>query len=184
MLISEHPKNQTKEHYELMQIAKVLVKHRGCGIISEEVSTFKDKKEPTNRTKKGIVDVAGAKISFKNTKKMPSIDFYCFEAKASLADFRNGFNSGGDYNYIIAPKGIIPPKEIPRGIGFYEVDLENYKLSFTRIIRGIKLVKRPQRKKLGIHYLTRIKKMVYIAQRATNTDLYKYCKIKVEGFNA
>lgn len=44
------------------------------------------------------------------------------EAKASLSDFRAGFNVSGDYSYIIAPKGIIPIKEVPKSIGLLEFD--------------------------------------------------------------
>lgn len=84
-----------------------------------------------------------------------------------------------DKTYIIAPKGVIPSEEIPKGIGFYEVDLNNYRMSFRKIYKGITLVKRASTRHKKRHYRTRMLMFLYIAQRATNMDLYKNCKIDI-----
>ena len=48
-------------------------------------------------------------------------DFYCYEIKSSLEDFRskNGHNFLGDYNYYVIPENVYKrlEKEIPWGIG-------------------------------------------------------------------
>jgi hypothetical protein len=48
-------------------------------------------------------------------------DFYCYEIKSSLEDFRskNGHNFIGDYNYYVIPENVYEhvEKEIPFGIG-------------------------------------------------------------------
>lgn len=107
-----------------------------------------------------------------------------FEAKASLSDYRNGFNAGADKTYIIAPKGIIPYNEIPKGIGFYEVDLKNYKISIVKnkgivLNDGIKLIKRASSRHKNRQYRTKLLMLTYIAQRVTNMDIYNNCKIKM-----
>lgn len=115
-------------------------------------------------------------------KELPKIELIGFEAKASLADYKNGFNAGADKTYIIAPKGIIPKDIIPEGIGLYEVDLDNYKVSNGKkgiMVEGVTLVKRAAIRHKGRHYKTKVLRLLYIAQRATNMDLYKNNKIQI-----
>lgn len=180
MLLKDHPKNESAQHYELKQIAKYIAKQKGCTIIAEEVDGFMDCDIKMNANKHGKVDVAAIKIVDTSTKELPDIVSYAFESKASLSDFKSGFNAGADYNYIIAPKGVIPQELIPKGVGFYEIDLDNYSLSFLKQYSGIELVKRASNRGKGRHYRTRFKRMQYVAARTTNMDLYNNCKIKME----
>jgi len=176
MLIQPHPKNETSQHYELKQISKYLARHKGCRIIAEEVSGFADK---TISNKSGIVDVAGIRFTPRIVRELPDIVTYGFEAKASLADFRNGFNAGANYTYIIAPKGIVNKNLIPEGIGFYEVDLDNYKIGFNRVYYGVELIKKPQKRHAKKHHRTKFYDMKAVATRATNQDMFSNPKIMI-----
>lgn len=53
-------------------------------------------------------------------------DFYCFEIKSSVEDFRskNGHNFLGDYNYYVMPEEVYEQvkSEIPYGVGVYVPD--------------------------------------------------------------
>lgn len=172
---SNTPRNESKEHYELKQIAKIIAKQRGCQIVADEVLGFGDSK--ICMSKNGVVDVAGAKLTYKTAKKSSlEILTYGYEAKASLADFKNGFNAGADYTYIIAPQGVIPHDLIPEGVGLYEVDLENYRLSHLRKYSGINLSIKPK-KRHKYSFETELDMMINIARRSTNIDLYKHCDI-------
>ena len=78
---------------------------------------------------KDIIDVVGAKTKSWYGGKIQDVKIMGIEAKASKSDFRNGFCTGCEYTYIIAPIGIIPVEELPKNIGLIEVDLKNYTLT-------------------------------------------------------
>lgn len=58
-------------------------------------------------------------------------DFYCYEIKSSVEDFRskNGHNFIGDYNYYVMPEEVYASvsKEIPYYVGVYIPNGMNYK---------------------------------------------------------
>lgn len=58
-------------------------------------------------------------------------DFYCYEIKSSMEDFRskNGHNFIGDYNYYIMPEDVYEKvkNEIPYFIGVLVPDNKNYR---------------------------------------------------------
>lgn len=58
-------------------------------------------------------------------------DFYCYEVKSSVDDFRskNGHNFIGDYNYYIMPEEVYEKikNEIPYGIGVFVPEKKNYR---------------------------------------------------------
>ena len=71
--------------------------------------------------------------------------FYGVEAKASKADFKNGFNTFCDYTYIIAPKGVLDKKDIPKYIGLLEVDFDKVLIPFypvPTVSSGVRVTKR------------------------------------------
>jgi len=179
MLIVPHPRNESNEHFEMKCIARLLLKHKGCQVSAFEVSGFYDKLSLSyfGKKKSGILDVAGAKMGYGEIRENPSIKTYGFEAKASLADYKNGFNAGTDLTYVIAPKGMLSLDIIPTGIGLYEVDLNNYGIDYKQVHYGIELVKQATNRHKRRHYRTKLKHMIYIAQRATNMDLYKTPRI-------
>lgn len=57
-------------------------------------------------------------------------DFYCYEVKSSVEDFRskNGHNFLGDYNYYIMPEEVYTKvqNEIPYRVGVYVPEKKNY----------------------------------------------------------
>lgn len=66
-------------------------------------------------------------------------DFYCYEVKSSVEDFRskNGHNFIGDFNYYVMPKEIYDEvkKEIPYYVGVY-----------VPYVWGLELVKKAKRR--------------------------------------
>lgn len=75
------------------------------------------------------------------------------EVKVSRSDFNNGFIcSGCNYHYILIPKGLVQPTEVPKHIGIIEVDVPNFKSFFgvdNRFsLTGLKLIKKPTFQKL------------------------------------
>lgn len=126
------PKNESETHFFLKELGKYILFSMGYTRLATEVDSMwsldggRDKK----MNMKGTIDVAGIK---KVSKFIPNSGFtykhrwvLCgIEAKASLSDFKNGFCIAPALTYIIAPKGIIPYKEIPPKIGLIEVDISN-----------------------------------------------------------
>jgi hypothetical protein len=56
------------------------------------------------------------------------------EVKASLSDFRSGFCQGADFTYVMAPKGVVPLSEVPKGVGLVEVDVERVRVQIEPVI--------------------------------------------------
>ena len=128
------PKNESKEHYELKQIAKYILKNKGYSLIGEEIELrgrpYYLNNFPqfnSHRFSKSRVDVIGLlnKGCF-NTYKEPTFKSLGMESKVSLSDFKNGFCTLCEKTYIISPIGVIPHELIPKNIGLIEVDLDNY----------------------------------------------------------
>lgn len=79
---------------------------------------------------KNTIDVVGVKKItpfVKGIGHLPSYyDVKGIEAKASLADYKNGFCQASMYSYVITPINTIPIELIPDKIGFIEVDFNNF----------------------------------------------------------
>lgn len=58
-------------------------------------------------------------------------DFYCYEVKSSVEDFRskNGHNFIGDYNYYVMPEDVFDKvkNEIPCGVGVFVSSMKEYR---------------------------------------------------------
>lgn len=72
-------------------------------------------------------------------------DFYCFEVKSSVEDFRskNGHNFLGDYNYYVMPEEVYEKvkKEIPYKVGVYVpdgIDSMNHCYHLKSVKRAVK----------------------------------------------
>ena len=130
MLVAPHNLNETPEHYELKQIAKVLLWDKGYRHIATEVGGFFNNEItlPRKCFHKNTIDVVGADTYGWNNGTPSKIRLMGFEAKASLSDFRNGYCTACEFTYIIAPKGIVPIAELVEGVGLVEVDLANYQI--------------------------------------------------------
>jgi hypothetical protein len=200
MLLNEsYNKNESKEHYELKQIAKYILYHKGYNCIATEVqfskyctylknyNWFKPK-----ASSKNIIDVIGVKGGLLNIRKNTVDDYKVLgiESKASYADFLNGFCCQCEYTYIIAPLGIIPVDKIPDKIGLIEVDLENYSIDIRRgkfEFTGIYTTKQCSSRKKDLYSRTDtfrvdtfniLKKIAY---RSTINDIFKNNEIEVRG---
>ena len=149
--------NQSVEHNKLCDIARAYLASVNCRYIGTEVNIGVD----ISRTNphRCIIDAVGIgtiqkvvetsyEYGYKSTRTKPETVSRGIEAKATLSDFKNGFiDNGLDYIYIIAPKGVVPKKSIPKKIGFIEADIPKAKI-YTGAgydVSGIKLVKRPSR---------------------------------------
>ena len=74
---------------------------------------------------------------------IPIQHIYSIEAKATVADFKNGYSMRGNYNYVIVPKGMITVHDVEQETGIIEVDMQ--KLTFenwTKVTTVLKKAKR------------------------------------------
>ena len=75
-------------------------------------------------------------------------DFYCYEVKSSVEDFRskNGHNFIGDFNYYVMPEEVYEQvkKEIPHNVGVYVPDGMHYRENWYDL-KAIKKAKRKDR---------------------------------------
>jgi hypothetical protein len=187
------PKNETPEHYELKQIAKYMLWRFNYNIMASEahgILNYEYAFENNIKLKHGYYDVLGLKLKWQNLDTSEiKITTMGIEAKASLSDFKNGFNISADYTYIISPKGILNIKDIPDEVGLIEVDLNSYsiekydvkKLKMTgieikRVARKIinsrkEALKVPQRREIDI--------LRHIAYRATVDDVLRRPEILI-----
>ena len=184
----------------MKQIAKYLLWNLGYKHIATEVygcygrDDFSDNKNIKPKMVEGclhknIIDVVGAK-----TKSwycgIPEVKIMGIEAKASKSDFRNGFCTGCEYTYIIAPIGIIPVEELPKNIGLIEVDLKNYTLTKLKNefnYTGIEITKRAK-SRLATRFKTKdalqkwsVGMVKDIAYRSTVENIYKNPRIKINN---
>lgn len=149
------PQNESQEHYFLKQVAKAYLKFNfNCKYVGSEVYigksidySLKDRYPNVPFNSREITDVVG--IENKKLKHMSHKGTVRnIEVKVSRADFLSGYSTMGDYNYIIAPKGVLERIDIPKMIGFIEVDFDKLGLVEKRSgmhIEGLELVKRPYR---------------------------------------
>lgn len=77
-------------------------------------------------------------------------DFYCYEVKSSVDDFRskNGHNFIGDYNYYVMPEEVYASVShmIPHNVGVLVPDKINYRGSWYDL-KSVKRAKRKDRQK-------------------------------------
>lgn len=73
-------------------------------------------------------------------------DFYCYEIKSSVEDFKskNGHNFIGDYNYYVMPEEVYATvsREIPYNVGVYVPNGKHYRGAWY----NLKCVKKARRK--------------------------------------
>lgn len=77
-------------------------------------------------------------------------DFYCYEVKSSVEDFRskNGHNFIGDFNYYVMPEEVFTriSHMIPHNVGVYVPDKMNYR-GLWYDLKSVKKAKRKDREK-------------------------------------
>lgn len=162
----------------LTKIGFLWLKYLGCHLVAPEVSVLyhglrdftngldqhryidlvgiSHKYIPENKRKKDIVEY----ISYKGERRFHEtvIDKETtsrgIEIKVSRSDFKNGFiHVGCDYHYLLIPKGLVDKKEVTKGIGIIEVDLEKLRLNKRKHqgyasywLEGVEQVRKPRRK--------------------------------------
>lgn len=138
------PKNQTKEHYLLENLAMVYLRERGLEYIGTEVfipgMNNKD-------SKRHIIDCVG--VDKKQEKS------YGIEVKVSKSDFKNGYCSRCNYTYIMCPKDMLDKDELPSHIGLIYVDVDNCKFitnAKERRLQGVTLIKKAKYNVNDVYY--------------------------------
>jgi len=192
-------KNESKEHYELKQIAKYILYSKGYNCIATEVQFSKYSQYLKNyewfnskATTKNTIDVIGIKGSYLNIREnnVDKFKVMGIEAKASYSDFLNGFCTQCEYTYVIAPIGIIPVDKIPDKIGLIECDIQKYsiknkfnKFEFTGITTTKQCSSRRKEiyKRDDIYRVDIFNTLKRIAYRNTVNDIFKKNEIVIEG---
>ena len=177
------PKNESNLHFFLKQVGQAYLRiNYKCRYIGTEVYVGKSidysierkhKDLPFNEKK--ITDVIGVE-----DKKLKYMDhkgiIRNIEVKVSKSDFQSGYTIMGDYNYIMAPKGVLDKSDIPSMIGLLEVDMDKLKVVTNRsgiFIHGVDLVTYP----------TRLKQKKYIAKSHKNYVQYIKDNISYKNTN-
>lgn len=148
------PKNESFEHFTLKEIGKLYLKHNQlCNFVADEfkiphyISRLAEKQFDTKLDykihNKSITDAFGFKATYSGDVTIKSC-----EAKATYSDFKNGFCIGGEYNYLIAPKGVIPVDEVPSFVGLIEIDFDKFYYNGKRLKSGYTTAKQARRIKL------------------------------------
>lgn len=122
------PKNESQEHFLLKQVAAAWLKiERGCQVVGTEIARLSGLANGSSVGKvRTLADAAGVRISSRYVRGRGTVRSYavhCVEVKVSRKDLRNGYCSGGDFNYVMAPVGVLTAEDIPAGIGWLEVDV-------------------------------------------------------------
>ena len=199
LLNENYNKNESREHYELKQIAKYILYSKGYNCIATEVSFpkysqyLKDYEWFNGKAvTKNTIDVIGIKGNLLNLREN-TVDNYKvmgIKAKASYSDFLNGFCCQCEYTYIIAPVGIIPVDKLPAKIGLIEVDILKYtiKNKFNKFeFKGINTIKQcsSRRKEMykrdDIYRVDTFNVLRRIAYRNTVNDIFKKNEIEIKG---
>ena len=98
-------------------------------------------------------------------------DFYCYEIKSSIEDFRskNGHNFIGDYNYYIMPENVYEKvkNEIPYYVGVLVPEKKHYKKEWY----DLKSVKRAHRKDRSKPALEMLLMMFRSASRERKSEI-------------
>ena len=138
---------ETKAHKYLKNVGIAILLNKGCNPVGTEVSLpfyIHDKEykywQKFGDNRHHITDVAGIvgqSVPLENptfasqTKTVQTL--YCIEVKVSRSDFRNGFcMRGWGKMWLLSPPNVIPPEEIPDGVGHYECDIRTGVLTQTK----------------------------------------------------
>jgi hypothetical protein len=171
--VLQPPNNETPEHFYLKQIAKIWLKvQQQCQYVANEIYIPGDRYE--GREERSISDAAGVK---KRHIKGPVYDYTVFniEVKVSKSDYLTGYCTGGHYNWVMTPKGLLKPEELPVDIGIIEVDLDKCKIKQNvkyakPVFCGLGTAKKPRKRM--VEYGTALEVVDNICRRLTNQDVY------------
>lgn len=108
------PRNQTYEHFLLKNVGRVYLVERGLRYVGTEVFVSGMHDEHSN---KKVVDCVGV-------DKRQEVS-YGIEVKVSLSDFKSGYSTRCNYNYVMCPTGLIDKAAVPDYVGLIYADVEN-----------------------------------------------------------
>lgn len=141
----EEPKNQTHEHFLLKNLARIYLVDRGLRYVGTEVYVYGayDKEG-----KKGWTDCVGVDKRQETT--------YGIEAKVSVADFKSGYSTRCNYNYVICPTNMIDKSDVPDYVGLIYVDIDDVQFvtnAKEQRLHGVTLVKKAKYHVDDIYYI-------------------------------
>lgn len=150
---------ETKEHRFLKEIGMAYLFNQNCFLVATEVN-IKCRERIHTLDRGFFVDVCGVGekyIPWTPWRKEQFGDKYKYnvlraiEVKVSRSDFKHGFIcSGCNYHYLITPKGLVKPEEVPKGVGFITVDINNFHSkfypspTFRFAFEGVTIVRKPK----------------------------------------
>jgi hypothetical protein len=132
-----NPKNETYEHWFCKIVSQVLLyEWFNCRYVGVEIEGMRGLDNLLgDRNRRQVIDAVG--ITGHKDKVIG------MEAKASFADYRNGFCYACPTTYIVCPKDVVPVSAIPKSIGLIYIDIPNFKyIRGQRLIIGAEIVKR------------------------------------------
>lgn len=98
-------------------------------------------------------------------------DFYCYEVKSSVEDFRskNGHNFLGDYNYYVMPEEVFEKvkNQIPYYVGVFVPDGKHYRGEWYDL-KSVKKAKRKDRERP-------VSEMLLMMFRSANREAVQKC---------
>lgn len=190
----DFPQNETFEHFLLKEIGKIYLRvNQTCNIVATEIRRGRYYADIAKRQfninynfpyyNKSYVDALGLKCDIYSDLQKSTIK--SIEAKASIEDFRNGYCIGGEYNYIIAPKNVIPKDELPEFVGLIEVDFDSFSYKYDKLNKGVNSAKQAKKVKISNDRKEReIKKaQVQLMNRLTNKEFKNHWLKNVDLIN-
>lgn len=151
----EEPKNQTHEHFLLKNVARVYLVERGLRYVGTEIFVYGRHEEHSN---KKVVDCVGVDKAQENT--------YGIEVKVSVADFKSGYSTRCNYNYVMCPTNMIDVSDVPDYVGLIYVDIDDVQFvtnAKEQRLKGVTLVK-----KAKYH----VNDMYYYYENGVKTEYY------------
>lgn len=132
--IWEEPKNQTHEHFLLKNVARIYLVERGLRYVGTEIFVYGRHDKHSN---KKIVDCVGVDKLQETT--------YGIEVKVSVADFKSGYSTRCNYNYVMCPTNMIDVSDVPDYVGLIYVDIDDVQFvtnAKEQRLKGVTLVKK------------------------------------------
>lgn len=142
--IWSEPKNQTHEHFLLKNVARIYLVERGLRYVGTEIFVYGVHDKHSN---KKVVDCVGVDKSQETT--------YGIEVKVSRNDFKNGYSTRCNYNYVMCPTDMIDKTELPDYVGLIYVDTDGVQFitnSKEQRLQGVNLVKKAKYHINDIYY--------------------------------
>ena len=174
--------------------------NQNCFLVATEVYVGLSRETlDTKLDTHSIIDVCGVGERYIPIEQRPIIEnsakhpYYKYnitrgiEVKVSKSDFQNGLVcSGCNYNYLMAPEGLVWSSEIPKELGIIKVDIKNFLCEFhggTELrfeFQGLRFLRKPTFRDIKQYQIDNV--LASIGKRAT-IDLIKKVAEKLCAVN-